>query len=92
MRFALEVRIVQERDLCLATPFLPEIDQHESYLDTLHEELSCIHGIAVVERSGSVFLLETADEKNLADVKVLIKPAFTASILSVLRYVSLSEA
>ena len=91
MRFTLEVRMIEERDLCPATPFLPEGDEYETYLSALVEDLFSTDVISGVKRSASIFQLETAFPMSLAELKAVIKPALATDITKNVRFVSLRE-
>jgi hypothetical protein len=92
MKFFLKVRILEERDLCQTAPFIPEDEDYEMYLDTLNEDLSRIDAISEVVQNGSAFTIKTNYSFEIEEVKSIIKPVFTETILKNLRIVSLLES
>lgn len=92
MKFTLEVRMVDEWDLCSDTRFLPEDDEYEIFLNALLDDLSRLDGVSRVVRSTSIFQIETTCSVHLTDLKHLLKPAFTPSMMLKLRFVSLVDA
>ncbi len=91
MRFTLEVRKIDERCLSSATPFLPEDDEYEMYLNALLEDFSRVDVICEVSRDGSIFQIETNCSMLPADLQAIIKPILKSDIINNLRFVSLLE-
>lgn len=91
MRFTLEVRKIDERCLSSVTPFLPEDDEYEMYLNALLEDFSRIEVICEVSRDGSIFQIETNCSILPADLQAIIKPILKSDIMNNLRFVSLLE-
>jgi hypothetical protein len=91
MKFILEVRMIEERDLRRTTPFLPEDEEYERDLSALREDLSHIDAISEVRRDASTFQIVTTSSMLPEDLGVLIKPVFTPEIMKSLRFVCLIE-
>jgi len=88
MKFILNVRKVEERDLNSRTPFLPDGEEYEMYLNAFHNELSGISIFSKVVRSGSSFEIETAQPTDEEKLRELLKPILQATVEN-LRFVSL---
>lgn len=81
----------EARELCAERPSQPDEDEFDMYLNALYEELSCIQGVSKVMRKVSIFQVET-NNSTLPEVKELLRPALTSSVMSNLRLVSLLES
>jgi len=92
MKFVLSVRKVEESDLSRATPFLPDDEDYEMYLQAFFEDISGIAEFSRVAQNGSTFHIETAGSVQVEKMLELIKPAFNPSAMQKLRFVSLVEA
>lgn len=92
MIFILKMRPLNEKDLTASNPFLPEDDDYDMYLRALQEDLTQIDGITEVTKNNSSLCIETNEALSEDELKRRIKPVFTESLMSNLRFVSLVKS
>lgn len=90
MKFILHVRKVDERDLNSGTPFLPDDEDYEMYLNAFQDDLAGIGLVSEIVRTGSIFQIETAQPINSDQLRDVLKPFLQATGAN-LRFVSLDE-
>jgi len=92
VKFTLSVRMVEARELNSSTYFLPEVSEYESYLRALHEDISQLDSVLDVTRHDSSFLITTTRPITVVALKAMLRPVFTETILSNLRFDSLVDS
>lgn len=76
MKFYLTVRPFEEKDICSDTPFMPNPDNFEMYLQAFIEDIQMVETVSGVSTDGKdlSFVIETqSSEQELLE---LMKPLF----------------
>ena len=91
MKFVLKTRPLTEKDLSRQVPFLPEDDEYEMYVRALSEDIKQLDGVISATLQNSSIHIETEESLSVGELKKLIKPLLTGTIMQNLAFDSLEQ-
>jgi len=91
MKFSLKIRRIEESDLNSKILFMPDDDDYAMYLNSLEEDIAGIDSVSQVTKNGSTLTIETNHPIDVQELKRLIKPFLSDTIMQNLHIESFTE-